>query len=181
MTAKTEKKKAQRRRLILLRHAKSAWPEGVADEERPLAPRGQKAAPIMGEYMAREKLVPDLVLVSPAKRTQETWSLIKNKLPTSLEVRDCAGIYEAAATDILKILNEIEPVHRTVLVIGHNPGLQELAQSLVKTGDPEALEEMAAKYPTAGLAVIDFDTEGWQGIGKATGRLEQFVTPRSLD
>ncbi|WP_037081407.1 SixA phosphatase family protein [Neorhizobium vignae] len=181
MTAETEKKNAQRRRLILLRHAKSAWPEGVAGEERPLAPRGRKAASIMAKYIAREKLVPDLVLVSPARRTQETWSLVKTKLPASPEVRDCAGIYEAAASDILEILNEIEPVHHTVLVIGHNPGLQELAQSLVKAGDTDALEKMAAKYPTAGLAVIDFDTEGWQGIGKATGRLERFVTPRSLD
>ncbi|MFB9949777.1 histidine phosphatase family protein [Rhizobium puerariae] len=181
MSAKPKKKDRAGRRLILLRHAKSAWPEGVADEERPLAPRGRKAAPLMGDYMARERLVPDLGLVSPARRTQETWALVRDKLPGRVDVRDHAGLYEASGAQILDVLAEVEAACRNLLIIGHNPGLQELALLLSDTGNADTRQKIAEKYPTAGLVVIDFDTADWQGVGEGSGRLERFVTPRSLE
>ncbi|MGK6313338.1 SixA phosphatase family protein [Neorhizobium sp. DT-125] len=168
------------RRLILLRHAKSAWPEGVADKERPLATRGRKAAPLIGDYMAREGLLPDLALVSPARRTRETWMLVRDELPGDGEVRDHAGVYEVSAMKILDILAQVEPVYRNVLIVGHNPGLQELALLLTGTGNADARRKMAEKFPTAGLAVIDFDAADWREISEGSGRLERFVTPRSL-
>lgn len=169
------------RRLMLLRHAKSAWPEGVPDKERPLATRGEKAAPLIGKYMTREGLVPDLVLVSPARRTQETWMLVRDELPGQVEARDHAGFYEVSAVKMLDALAHVEPRYRNLLIIGHNPGLQELALLLTDAGDADARRKVTEKFPTAGLAVIDFDAADWREIGEGSGRLERFVTPRSLE
>jgi len=166
---------------MLLRHAKSAWPEGVPDRDRPLATRGRKAASLIGEYMAREGLVPDLVLVSPSRRTQETWMLVRDKLPGHVEARDHAGLYEVSAVKILDALAHVENACRTLLIIGHNPGLQELALLLTDAGDDGARRKMTGKFPTAGLAVIDFGAADWQEIGEGSGSLERFVTPRSLE
>jgi phosphohistidine phosphatase len=167
-------------RLFLLRHAKSARPDDVADYDRPLAERGRKTAPLIGAYMAREHLFPDLVLVSPARRTQETWKRVAEALPASIAERDVPNLYGAPATRILGILGRIEPSVRTVMLVGHNPGLQDVASSLVGSGDPEACARLAEKFPTAGLAIIAFETDHWADISAGSGRLERFVTPRSL-
>ncbi len=176
----TKKPAKPRRRLILLRHAKSAWPEGVADEERPLAERGRKSAPVIGAYMAREKLIPDLALVSPARRAQETWELVRGGLSKKVAERDTPDIYEVAAGHILEVIRTVKPGIRTLLLVGHNPGMEDLASLLVKDGDADAIGRMKEKFPTASLAVIDFDVEGWDEVAAGTGYLERFVTPRSL-
>jgi phosphohistidine phosphatase len=167
------------RRLMLLRHAKSAWPEGVADHRRPLAERGRKAAPIIGAYMAEHGLVPDLALVSTARRAQETWEIVAEALPQSVAARDAVGIYEVAASAILNIIRGVEPSVRNLLLVGHNPGMAELALVLASHG--EALPRLREKFPTAGLAVIDFDIEQWSDVKPGKGRLVRFVTPRMLD
>ncbi|MEZ2132210.1 MULTISPECIES: histidine phosphatase family protein [unclassified Sinorhizobium] len=171
---------AKRRRLILLRHGKSAWPNGVADQDRPLASRGQKSAPVMGAYLAREELVPDLVLVSTARRTQETWKLVSTALPPHVAKRDLTKLYAAAATEILKIVHAIEPSAATVMLIGHNPGLQAFALDLCREEDRDARRRLQEKFPTCGLAVIDFEANRWEDITPTSGHLERFVTPRSL-
>lgn len=168
-------------RLILLRHAKSAWPDGIADKKRPLSERGRKAAPAMGRYMEQEGLVPELVLVSTAERTQQTWLLVKQEFSRAPEARNLDAIYEAPSETLLSALRQVEAGRRCIAMIGHNPGMEDLAALLTGDGDAAARQAMAEKYPTAGLAVIDFDCSGWQEIGAATGRLERFVTPRSLD
>ncbi|OHV82181.1 histidine phosphatase family protein [Rhizobium sp. LCM 4573] len=168
------------RRLILLRHAKSAWPENVPDRERPLAARGEKAAPLMGDYMARKELIPDLALVSPARRTRETWALVRDKLPEAVEARECPELYETASPKILRFLQSIEATYRNLLIVGHNPGLQELALLLTGTGDADPRERMIEKYPTAALAVLNFAIASWADIKPAQGHLEHFITPRSL-
>jgi phosphohistidine phosphatase len=177
MTKKSAKPKY---RLILLRHAKSAWPEGVADEQRPLAERGRKSAPVIGAYMGREKLIPDLALVSPARRARETWELVREVLSKKVAEREAPGIYEVAAGHILEVIRTVKPSIRTLLMVGHNPGMEDLAALLVKDGDADAIARMTEKFPTAGLAVIDFDLEGWGDVGAGTGYLERFVTPRFL-
>ncbi|MFK0333415.1 SixA phosphatase family protein [Rhizobium sp. NPDC090275] len=166
-----------RYRLLLLRHAKSAWPDGVDDHDRPLGGRGLKAAPLMGSFMAREGLVPDLALVSTARRTQETWALVGAELPDDIERRDVGEIYEAAAERIAAVIRGVDPVVRTLLVVGHNPGLQNLALDLV--GDGESLTEIREKFPTGALAVIDF-AEAWASMTPGSGVLQRFVVPRSL-
>jgi phosphohistidine phosphatase len=167
------------RRLMLLRHAKSAWSDGVADRDRPLAARGREAAPQMGAYLAEEQLFPDLALVSPARRTRETWDLVRDKLgdaPARFEAR----IYEASAERLLPVVHEVEDSVRTLLMIGHNPGFEDLARALVGHGDRYAFARLAQKYPTAGLAVIDFAAESWRDVAQRSGRLDRFVTPQSL-
>lgn len=165
---------------MLLRHAKSNWPAGVADRERPLAARGREAAPTMGRYLAEELLLPDLVLISPARRTVETWELVRPMLPERPPSHVEPRIYEAAPDALLRVAQEAEPAVRTLLMIGHNPGFEELAARLAGHGDRYAAARMAQKYPTCGLAVLDFSIEDWRDLAARGGRLERFVTPASI-
>src|SRR6185295_10490236 len=112
------------RRLLLLRHAKSAWPDGVSDFDRPLAPRGRKAAKRMGAYLRDEQLVPDLALISPARRARETWDRVKPHLGPVSEHSE-PRLYEASVDGLLTVVRETEPAVRTLLILGHNPGLEE--------------------------------------------------------
>lgn len=166
-------------RLLLLRHAKSSWPSGMLDVDRPLSARGRKAAVLMGDYLDDEELLPDLVLISPARRTVETWSLVQPALgPVTMRAEP--RIYDAPAARLLSLIQEIDPQISSVLIIGHNPGFEDLARLLASHGDGEALSRMRQKYPTAGLAVIDCDCASWADIKPRGGKLERFVTPKFL-
>lgn len=167
------------RRLMLLRHAKATALPGGRDHERPLAPRGREAAPRLGAYLRDEQLFPDLALVSSARRTQETWDLVRPALG-EVETRSESRIYEAPAARLLAVAQEVEPACRTLLMVGHNPGFSDLARLLVGHGDRYAFARLSEKYPTAGLAVIDFPVESWREIGPRGGRLDRFVTPKTL-
>lgn len=169
------------RRLLLLRHAKSDWSaSGQPDHERGLALRGETAAPLIGRYMAREGLVPDQAIVSTAVRTRETWRLVADaflqKPPVSYEQR----IYEARPDAILTVIRQAPTSAKTLLVVGHNPGFQETATLLVGAGDKKSRARLSAKFPTAALAVIDFDIPNWSALKAGSGRLERFVTPRAI-
>lgn len=167
------------RRLLLLRHAKSDWPEGVSDLDRPLAPRGREAAPRMGAYLKDEGLFPDLAIVSAARRTRETWDLVQPLLG-EVETRFDGRIYEAPVQRLLTVLREVEAPVRALLMVGHNPGFEDLAKLLTGHGDRYAFARLAQKYPTAGLAVLDFAVESWAEVEPRSGRLDRFVTPKSL-
>lgn len=167
------------RRLLLLRHAKSAYPQGVGDIDRPLNPRGREAAPLMGAYIARESLTPDHAMVSPARRTQETWELVRGELPET-SVETVPSIYEAPAGRILDAIRSAPAEATSLLVIGHNPGLGDLALRLVGEGPKELRNDLREKFPTAALAVLEFDAEGWESIAEGGGRLTRFVRPRQL-
>lgn len=166
-------------RLFLLRHAKSAWPAGILDVDRPLAPRGRKAAVLMGDYLKDEGLLPDLVLVSPARRTQETWELVQPALG-DIAYHPEPRIYEARASGLLTILQEADPAKRKLLMIGHNPGFEDLAKMLIGDGTQEDCLRLGRKYPSAGLVVIDFACKTWADVEAHGGRLERFVTPKTL-
>ena len=166
-------------RLLLLRHAKAGSASGTVDLDRPLSQRGQAAASLMGGYLQDEGLRPDLVLVSPARRTQETWDLVRPLLGDTPNQQD-ERIYEAPALRLLGVVQEVGPEVRTLLVIGHNPGFEDLAKLLAGEGDQDALLRLGQKYPTAGLAVIDFPQESWAEVQPGAGRLERFATPKSL-
>ncbi|HYZ57027.1 MAG TPA: histidine phosphatase family protein [Streptosporangiaceae bacterium] len=166
------------RRLVLLRHAKSAWPD-VADAERPLANRGRRDAPVVGRWLRRSGYVPDAVLCSPARRTRETWALVAAELgaepPVSYEQR----IYQATALGLLHLLREAGGEYRTVLLIGHNPGLAELAVGIAQVTDgPELgpLERARAKFPTAAVAVLEFSGD-WAGLTPGEARMVDFAVP----
>ncbi|NIX76530.1 histidine phosphatase family protein [Microvirga sp. c23x22] len=168
------------RRLLLLRHAKSDRPPGLLDFDRPLARRGQEAATLMGKYLKHEKLRPDLVLLSPSKRTEQTWTFVEPHVGGEPEIRRERRIYEAPVATLLKVLHAVEPEFHDVLMIGHNPGFEDLATFLIGHGERDNVHRIALKYPTAGLAVIDFAHGKWAEIGARQGRLERFVTPKSL-
>jgi len=166
-------------RLLLLRHAKAAWPSGMLDLDRPLAKRGQDAAALMGKYLKGEGLEPDLAIVSSARRTQETWERVQPFLG-EIAMRQDGRIYEAPVGRLVEVVREVEPGIRTLLLLGHNPGFEELARLLISEGNMDGLLLLGQKYPTAGLAVIDFPFGAWSDVKPRTGRLERFVTPKSL-
>jgi phosphohistidine phosphatase len=169
------------RRLLLLRHAKTERPApGQRDRDRKLTERGRLDAPIIGAYMARHRLIPDLVLVSPAVRTLETWELAAAALGKTPRLTKDEGIYNAN-TDILAELIRETDAARTLLMIGHNPGMHDLARQLIGSGDVQARETLNEKLPTSGLVVIDFAFDDWSKLHDGSGRLERFVSPRLID
>lgn len=174
------KSAAPRRRLLLLRHAKSAWPDEIPDHDRPLAERGRKAAADIGAYMARVGLAPDLVLVSTARRAAETWRILAEVLPSHPRKRDVADLYAATPERILDLVHAIDPSVRTAMLVGHNPGFQETALLLAGNRDAKAYRRLEEKFPTAGLAVMEFATERWEEVAAQTGSLQDLITPRSL-
>ena len=170
------------RRLILLRHAKSDWSTaGLPDRERSLAPRGRESAPKVGAYMARHGLAPDLVMCSTAVRARQTWELAAKAFaeppPVSLEER----LYEVGAETILEVIKATRRNVHVLLVVGHNPGLRDLAELLIATGDVEARQRLLEKFPTASLAVIDFPVDDWARLHPQAGRLDRFVAARALE
>jgi phosphohistidine phosphatase len=168
------------RRLMLLRHAKTerAGP-GQRDRERKLTKRGRSDAPVIGAYLVRHGLIPDLVLVSPAVRTQETWALIAPTFTKAPRARNDERIYDASPQRLFNVIAET-PNARSLLVIGHNPSLHDVALQLISSGDADMRARAADKLPTSGLAVIDFSIEDWSRLNPHSGRLEHFVTPRLL-
>jgi phosphohistidine phosphatase len=168
------------KRLILFRHAKSSWTENAEDHERPLAERGRKAAPRMGEWLARENLVPDMALVSTARRARETWALAAPELETPVEKQDTNAIYEASATAILDAIRQMPDQASTLIVVGHNPGFEDLAALLMADGGGEPGVRLREKFPTAAVAVLECPVEHWSGLQPGTCRLDRFVTPKSL-
>lgn len=171
---------AAMRRLMLLRHAKTERPEpGERDRDRKLTARGRSDAPVIGAYMTDNRLFPDLVLVSPAIRARETWTLLAVNMPQNPRVVNEERIYNASAEKLIAIVGETNAA-RSLLVIGHNPGLHDLAVQLVASGDAGAREHLIEKLPTAGLVVIDLDLDDWTEIHPRAGRLERFVSPRII-
>jgi phosphohistidine phosphatase len=169
--------------VTIFRHAKAARkddPEG-ADFDRPLSKRGTKAAPAMGQFLRKKKLKPDLILCSPSKRTRETLALAVPKAwAKGPHVRFEEQVYEASAKTLLKLVRELPDEAGHVLIIGHNPGLQDLAIQLSEPGTP-ALEEFMQKLPTAAVASFAFNAERWRSLKPATGKLQHFVTPDKLE
>lgn len=163
-------------RLLLLRHAKSAWPEGVPDRERPLAERGERGAAAVGAYMAGEGLIPAAALVSPARRTIETWDIATRGWPAHEAPAFEEAIYEASADALLAVVRR-QTVRSPLLLVGHNPGLEGLAALLLKRAHRA---KVLPKYPTGALAVIDLPVADWSAVATGEGTLERFVTPRAL-
>lgn len=167
--------------LALLRHAKSSWGDpGVADFDRPLNERGRLAAPLMGKVISDLKLVPDLILCSSAMRTRQTLDLLLPELMPwpSRRIRHLEEIYHGSPLRMLELIHEASPHASTILLVGHNPGLHVLAVSLVGSGESIARERLSRKYPTAALAVLDFEGSKWSNVAPEMGCLRSFITPK---
>jgi phosphohistidine phosphatase len=168
-------------RLMLLRHAKSDWSRpGLPDRERPLNARGREAAPMIATHIATYDLVPQRAIVSSAVRTRETWKLMTPSFRRRPETIFERRIYEASPHTILSVIKETPVSIKSLMVVGHNPGLHTLAMALIGSGDGALRTELNAKFPTGALAVIDFIAESWSALRAGTGALAHFVKPRSL-
>jgi len=170
------------RRLLLFRHAKAERSEpGMEDRSRKLIERGRKDAARIGAYMASHALVPDRALISPSARTQETWKFAGAAIRSAPAGTPVERLYDATPHAILAAIKEAPASAHTLLVVGHNPGLHELALMLVASGDIEVREQLREKLPTAGLVIIDFAFDEWSKLHPRSGRLERFITPKLLD
>jgi len=165
--------------LHLLRHAKSSWEDqSLPDEERPLAPRGTRASKRMAEHLAGRGLGVELVVCSPARRARETLDPILHACGWAAEVRVDPAVYGADAAQLLGVVQALPEEAASALVVGHNPGLQDLARRLASEG--AARGKLAKKYPTGALASLELNAERWAEAGFGGGRLESFVRPRDI-
>ena len=170
------------RRLLLLRHAKAERSEpGSKDFARVLIDRGRKDAAKIGAYMATHALVPDRVVLSPAARTQETWKYVAAAFQPAPAAMSAERVYDATPHTILGVIKDTPASVHTLMVVGHNPGLHELALMLVAAGDIDARERLREKLPTSGLVIIDFAFDNWGKLHPQSGRLERFVSPKTLE
>ena len=170
------------RRLILFRHAKAEASEpGMKDRDRVLVERGRKDAAKIGAYMAGHGIIPDKVVISPAARTQETWKHAASAFRPSPAAMSVEAIYDATPHALLAIIKVSPTPAHTLLIVGHNPGLHEVALMLIASGDIETRERLREKLPTAGLIIIDFAFDDWNKLHPQSGRLERFVSPKSLE
>jgi phosphohistidine phosphatase len=166
-------------RLVLLRHAKSDWPQDVPDRQRPLGPRGRAEAPHAGRWLAAAGLVPDLALVSSALRAQQTWQLVSAQLEADVPTRAEAALYESGVRGSLDLLRDLPDDVALALVVGHNPTTETLALLLDDgTGVAADRDRMAGKYPTSGIAVFHLQVPSWADLDESTARLQAFAVPR---
>lgn len=163
-------------RLILLRHAKSAWPLGVADRDRPLAKRGLADAPRFAAFCAVHQIAADAVVISPARRTQETWQLVAQTIGGAPRVDD--RVYAASWWSLLDVVKGFPESVTTAVIVGHNPGLEDLAAQLANpASDKSAWHSLQRKFPTCAAAFLDADVQ-WSQWGGGCATLSTVWTPR---
>ncbi len=168
--------------LHLLRHAKATDDRGVADRDRALTDRGIRAATIMGLYIKQKEIVFDAVLCSTAKRTAQTLDALKPYLPASQKIVMQDALYHAEPSQIAEIISAMNDLHKSVLVIGHNPGLQILASELAKMGDEDAIDALCSGFPTSAFASVKLPLAQWADFksGSVKGELLRYITPSDL-
>ena len=158
--------------LFLLRHAKSSWGDAnLSDFERPLNERGLQSAPLMGEVFKKNNFQTDLILSSPATRAAQTAELFKKAANINDEIEFESRIYEARPSQLLEIISEQRDDLNSILLVGHNPGLENLVRIL--TGEIQPM-------PTAALAVINLEIESWRNINAVNGELKILIRPKEI-
>ena len=166
--------------IYLLRHAKSSWDEPeLVDRERPLAKRGRKAVVLLREHFQESGVAPDLVLCSSAVRAIQTLDGVREGLPPGARVEIEAGLYAAGAAALLERLRSVPEEVGSVMLVGHNPGIEDLAAELIGGGDPGARTALETKYPTGGVATLAFEGT-WRELDSKGATLEAFTVPRRL-
>lgn len=153
--------------LVLLRHAKSDWSGGEPDVDRPLANRGRRQAPEAGRWLASSLDRVDLAVVSPARRAQSTWELASAELGPRPETRVDERVYAATGEELLDVVRGLSGDHEVVVLVGHNPGLEDLLTLLTDEWE---------RLPTSAIAVVDV-TGPWSGAGRASASLRTAGRP----
>jgi phosphohistidine phosphatase len=171
-------------RLLLLRHAKSDWSKDADDHERPLSARGRKAAPEIARYMRSREYLPEAVLCSTALRTRETLDLLLAAWRRKPGIRYERAVYLADWPVLLANLKKAPARSSPLLFVGHNPGIEQLAIALaVQPKDVQErarLRRLTQKFPTAALAVFDFEIASWRNLKPGSGQLVDYVRPKDL-
>jgi phosphohistidine phosphatase len=167
-----------RRHLLLVRHAKSAWEDpSLADQNRPLSPRGEKALPLLREYLTSIEPQPGIVFCSSSRRTVDTLDGIRATIPTRAQVEVEDDLYLASAATLLGRLHSVNIDATCAMMIGHNPGIQDLALLLVGAGDAAMRAQLSAKLPTGAIAVLSFDGR-WADLASDTVQIVDLFMPR---
>lgn len=167
--------------LHLLRHAKSSWDhDGLDDHARPLTPRGRRNARAMGDFLARAGVELDRVRCSTARRAVETWEGVASGFGGNVEKILDESLYLADPASLLDLVQREDASVSSLLLVGHNPGLGELAVALCGHGSRDALKRMGSKFPTGAWAGIRFDCEAWRDVRPQAGILLGFQVPREL-
>ncbi len=168
------------RRLLLLRHGKADRHSAGGDRERPLTRRGMEDSRRIGQFLRDEDVIPGLAVASNARRAKQTLEQVLEAFPGHVTHLIENTIYLATVDHLVEILRQTPDKIATLLAVGHNPGFAELASWLAGAGDAGELALMRSKFPTAALAMLDFETNHWSEVGKGGARLERFVTPGIL-
>jgi phosphohistidine phosphatase len=168
--------------LTLLRHAKSGWDDPVArDFDRPLNAKGRKAAQVVGRHLKGLDVGFDYIVASPARRVVETIAEVAAGYGRAIEPAWDKRLYLASAATLLDVARETPADAERLLMIGHNPGLEDFVLLLLAGGEPALVSAVEAKYPTATVAELTFDVDHWAGVAAAAGTLTRFIRPRDLD
>ena len=168
--------------LTLLRHAKSGWDDPVArDFDRPLNPKGRKAACTVGKHLKSLDLAFDHIVASPAQRVVETIAEVAHGYGAAIAPAWDKRLYLASAATLLDVARETPEDAERLLMIGHNPGLEDFVLLLLAGGDPALVAAVEAKYPTATVAELTFAVNHWADVAPAAGTLTRFIRPRDLD
>ncbi len=176
-----ETKTTAMKTLLLLRHAKSGWDDpDLADHDRPLDWRGERAALVIGRYIEQEHLLPELVLCSTARRAMETHWLAKSQWKNTPPTEFDRGLYLTGAPALIQRLIQVDDRFKRVLIIGHNPDLHDLVLQFAHRGDPALLAEAKAKFPTAAFAILKLPIDRWADLPGASATLFGYVTPKTL-
>ena len=166
-------------RLLLLRHAKSSWGNpSLQDFARPLNERGRGAADLIGRFLAARGLIPEMIFCSTARRTRETLALLMPHLAQNMDIRLDGRLYGADVGGYKALVADVPDRVETVMVIGHNPAIEDYARQLALDGAPADLTALHGKYPTGALAVLAAPAGAWRHLTRA--HLELFQVPRDL-
>lgn len=159
--------------LILLRHAKSDWGiAGLRDFDRALAKRGLRDAPRMGEALKKQGVLPDYILCSPATRAKETMELFRQAAGIDAPVEFEPNIYEASSAELIKLVRHLSNQYSCVLMVGHNPGFENLLSRLIGSD---------RQMPTAALACLEFQIDQWEDVEDNQATLQWFQVPKAID
>lgn len=171
-----------KRQLLLLRHAKAVPPApGLEDFARALAPRGERAAQLMGRHLAEHGLVPDLVLCSPARRTKATLEILARELKTKPSMLLLGELYDFGdGSTLLQAIRDHGGAADRLMLVGHNPAVESLALALAGSGEETPRRQIAEKYPTGALALFSLPPGDWANLAEGEGRLDAFIRPRDL-
>ena len=169
------------RRLFLVRHAKAEPSVGRGDYARKLTESGRADARRVAKALAARRTLPDLLIHSGAVRAKQTAEILAAEWRTKVELEEDVGLYDASLTTLLDRTRALGHGHKRVGLVGHNPGLGELATALTGSGADLEVSRLSAKYPTGAVAVLDFSIKRWEELERNSGMLALYLTPADLD